>query len=47
MTWDFCVAEYLVIVLLKSKQRMKTNAEQEIRMAIFSFTPTSEKLCSV
>ena len=47
MTWDLCIAEYSVIVLLKRKHCMKTNAEQEIRMAVFSFTPRSEKLCSV
>ena len=47
MTWDLCVAESSVIILLKSKHCMKTNAEQEISTAVFSFTPRSEKLYSV
>ena len=47
MTWDLCEVESSVIVLLKSKHCMKTNVEQEMRMAVFHLTPGSEKLCSV
>jgi hypothetical protein len=41
-----CEAGFSVVAVIKSKYQSKINMEEEMRVAISSFIPKFEKLCS-
>lgn len=41
-----CEAEFTAAAVIKSKYRVKSGMEQEMRMAVFNLIPRCEMLCS-